>query len=141
MSRGPGKWQRTILVALEENPEGIMLNSIPWLYLPTKPSRADDSACQRAAHRLAKLVRIWCSNSLDVRSAMIAVYSPDALDPEYFAKTRYENNLPTSGPELSDRVIAERLHVSHATVASVRRGKCCSLADYPTSTLMPGAAA
>ena len=84
-----------------------------------------DSACQRAAHRRAKLgrcklARIWCSNSLDVRSAMISVYSPDALDPEYFAKTRYENNLPTSGPELSDRVIAERLHVSHATVASVR---------------------
>jgi len=61
--------------------------------------------------------------------------SPDAPDPEFIAQTRYETNLPGNGPELSDRAIAARLHVSHATVASVRRDKCGTRADPPASTL------
>ena len=54
MSRGPGKWQRAILAALEDYPEGFVLAH------PRCPdarlTKANISARQRAAKALCKLL-------------------------------------------------------------------------------------
>jgi hypothetical protein len=49
MSRGPGRWQRAILEALEAH-DYIFL----WHILPRGHTRGQRFACHRAAQRLAK---------------------------------------------------------------------------------------
>lgn len=54
MSRGPGKWQRTIIAALE---------SAQWIYvedlLPPHPTRAEYVALLRAARGLTQYALWW----------------------------------------------------------------------------------
>jgi len=54
MSKGPGKWQRTILDALETQ-ESVFLRDL----LPGNYSSADYSAIHRAANKLLEDGKVW----------------------------------------------------------------------------------
>ena len=124
MSRGLGKWQRTILAALEDHPEGFILAHLRCS--GARPIRADISARQRAAKTLeakglCRLLRVWETNRAGVRSAMVAVLLPSGGLPENYALTGYENHVTASGPAWSNRATARRLGVSPGMVATTRR--------------------
>ena len=124
MSRGPGKWQRAILAALEDHVEGFVL---AHLRCPAaRLTKADISARQRAAKTLeakglCKLLRVWTVNRAGDKSAMVAVLLPDTGLPENYALIGYENHVTASGPAWSNRAIARRLGVSPGMVAKTRR--------------------
>ena len=124
MSRGLGKWQRAILAALEDHPEGFILAHLRCS--GARPTKADISARQRAAKTLeakglCKLLRVWQANRAGVRSAMVAVLRPNTGFPENYALTGYENHVTASGPAWSNRATARRLGVSPGMVATTRR--------------------
>lgn len=54
MSKGPGKWQRTILDALETS-DSVFLRDL----LPSDYSQADYSAIHRAAKKLQDAGKVW----------------------------------------------------------------------------------
>ena len=124
MSRGPGRWQRAILAALEAQPEGFTLAHLRCS--GARPTKADISARQRAAKGLeakglCRLLRVWKVNRAGIRSAMVAVLLPDTGLPENYALTGYENHVTASGPAWSNRATARRLGVSPGMVATTRR--------------------
>ena len=95
MSRGPGRWQRAILAALEAEPEGVILAWIPDLDTAAAPTNAGYSARQRAAKTLAanglcRLARVWALNYIGVRMCMVMVLPPDAPDPLGTVRSNYE---------------------------------------------------
>ncbi len=134
MSRGPGRWQRAILSALEDYPEGFTL---AHLRCPSaRLTRADISARQRAAKKLeakglCRLLRVWEVNRAGVRSAMVAVLLPDTGLPENYALTGYENHVTAGGPAWSNRATARRLGVSPGMVATTRKRLNVEAGKFP----------
>ncbi len=59
MSRGPGRWQRLLLEALEAH-EAVSVLAVTWHQFDPAgvPSRSDLVAARRAAHRLRELGRV-----------------------------------------------------------------------------------
>jgi len=96
MSRGPGRWQRSISTALEAKPEGVILAWVPDPDTGDAPTLAGYSARQRAAKTLAtnglcRLARVWALNYIGVRMCMVMVLPPDAPDPVGMVRSRYES--------------------------------------------------
>ncbi len=127
MSRGPGRWQRAVLAALADNPDGFLLKSLASEGLGWPLSRSDVSARQRAAKALearglCKLLRVWAANRNGIRSPLIAVQPPGSGLPANYALTGYERHVSSGSSAWSDRMVAERLGVAPGTVARVRQG-------------------
>ena len=96
MSRGPGKWQRAVLTALEAEPEGVILAYIRDPDTGDAPTCAGYSARQRAAMTLAArglcgLALVWNLNYSGVRMCMVMVLPSDAPDPVGMVRSRYES--------------------------------------------------
>ncbi len=53
MSKGPGRWQRVLLDALEESPF-IGVGGTVWAHLDRPATRSEEVAARRAAKRLAE---------------------------------------------------------------------------------------
>ena len=98
MSRGPGKWQRAILAALEAEPEGVILAYILDPVTGDVPTHSGYSARQRAATTLAArglcgLALVWNLNYFGARTCMVLVLPPDAPDPPSMVSSRHAERL------------------------------------------------
>ena len=135
MSRGPGKWQRAILAALEDHPDGFTLKRLACDDSGVPLSRSEISARQRAAKMLetrglCKLLRVWGINRCGVRSPLVAVLPPGTGLPTNYALTGYERQVSSGGPAWSDRMVAQRLGVSPGMVGATRKRVSVEAARY-----------
>jgi hypothetical protein len=135
MSRGPGKWQRAILSALEDNPDGLTLKRIVCVDSDVPLNRSGISARQRAAKMLetrglCKLLRVWGTNKRGVRSPLVAVFPPGTGLPQNYALTGYEHQVSSGGPAWSDRMVAQRLGVSPGMVSATKKRLSVEAARY-----------
>jgi hypothetical protein len=86
MSRGPGKWQRAILAAIDAEPGGVLVWTIAGI-----PDRSKQEAARRAATTLekqgkAKTCTVWTDTEIGTRH-MLSVMAPEANLPPFRSKT------------------------------------------------------
>jgi hypothetical protein len=67
------------------------------------------------------LLRVWGTNTLGLRSPLVAVLSPDTGLPKNYALTGYEKQVSISSSAWSDRMVAQRLGVSPGLVGKTRK--------------------
>jgi hypothetical protein len=80
MSRGPGRWQRPILRAVQDG--GDLLVNVVEREVGRAASPSEYSACNRAAHTLERarhiqVVRCWARNAVGRVDALAFVAAPD----------------------------------------------------------------
>jgi hypothetical protein len=122
MSRGPGRWQRAILDALESRP---LLLPLSDYFRPALASRSDYRALLRAAHSLeaagrCDLLRLWSDDGPDRRLVLCACRPGHVLKDGRPAKTVSVERVPGEGTQStfkgSLRQLARQERVSVTTV-------------------------
>lgn len=138
LSRGPGRWQRVLLAALDVS-EAVRVSSAPYA-VSVNPTRADFVAARRAARRLAedgqvRAIYVYLPTLDQTRRTPQLVITRPGSDIQGNAEpgARPSWITPAQNPRLGTRCVAKVLNVSASTVSRTS-GASLETTNRPPST-------